>query len=78
MAALLRLLPRGGLGGLGWQRTEGVDRIRQRNLTVLLVGVVRTGPRIVTEPDAKVFDLLWGLLEDLRDAVCGVRHERAV
>lgn len=61
----------------GRQRTEGVDGVGQRDLTVLLVGVVRAGTRVVPEPDAKVLDLLGGLLEDLRKGACGVRHERA-
>ena len=61
----------------GRQRTEGVDGVGQRDLTVLLVGVVRAGTRVVPEPDAKVLDLLRGLLEDLRKGAGGVRHERA-
>ena len=50
----------------GMRRTEGVDSVGQRDLTVLLVRVVRAGTRVVPEPDAKVLDLLRGLLEDLR------------
>merc|ERR1719198_849039 len=59
-------------GGLSAAETshvlvQRVDGVRQRDLAVLLVGVVRAGPRVVPEPDANVLDLLRRLLEDLVD-----------
>jgi hypothetical protein len=44
---------------------EGVDSLGTRHLTVLLVHVVGTGARVVTDPDTKVLDLGGPLLMDL-------------
>jgi len=46
---------------------QRVDGIRQRDLAVLLVGIVRPCARVIPEPDAEVLDLLRGLFEDLVD-----------
>lgn len=45
---------------------ESIDSGNARHLTVLLVHVVGTGARVVTDPDTEVLDLLWALLVDLR------------
>lgn len=42
-----------------------VDGIGARELAVLLVHVVSTGARVITDPDAKVLDDEWLLLTDL-------------
>lgn len=42
-----------------------VDGIGARELAVLLVHVVSTGARVITDPDAKVLDHEWLLLTDL-------------
>lgn len=44
---------------------QGLDGIRPRHLTVLLVHVVGARPRVVAEPDAEVLDLQGMLLMDL-------------
>jgi len=44
---------------------ESLDGICPRHLTVLLVHVVGAGPRVVSDPDAKVLDLLRVLLLNL-------------
>jgi hypothetical protein len=44
---------------------QRLDRIGSGELTELLVHVVGTGARVVTEPDSEVLDLLWALLADL-------------
>ena len=44
---------------------ERLDGIRTAELTELLVHVVRSGTRVVTEPDAEVLDLQRLLLVDL-------------
>ena len=41
------------------------DRIRTRELTELLVHVVGTATRVVTDPDTEVLDLQWLLLMNL-------------
>ena len=57
----------GGLRRLkhGRRRTHGVHSVRQRELAVLLVGVVRSRARVIAEPDAKVLDTDWALLANL-------------
>jgi hypothetical protein len=45
---------------------ESVDGGDTGHLTVLLVHVVGTGTRVVTDPDTEVLDLLGALLVDLR------------
>ena len=57
--------PEAGTVAGGHVGVEGLDGIRPRHLTVLLVHVVGTGPRVVTEPDAEVLDLQGVLLLDL-------------
>jgi hypothetical protein len=42
-----------------------LDSICAGHLTVLLVHVVGTRARVVSDPDAKVLDLLWVPLVDL-------------
>ena len=49
---------------------EALDGIGTREFTELLVHIVCTGTRVVTEPDAKVLDLHGLLLVDLH-------HKRA-
>ena len=44
---------------------ERLDGVRTAELTELLVHVVRSGTRVVTEPDAEVLDLQRLLLVDL-------------
>lgn len=44
---------------------QRLDRVGSGHLTELLVHVVGTGARVVTEPDSEVLDLLWALLVDL-------------
>jgi microcompartment protein CcmK/EutM len=44
---------------------EAVDSIGSGKLTVLLVHVVGSGARVVSDPDTEVLDLLGALLEDL-------------
>ena len=44
---------------------ERLDGVRTAELTELLVHVVRSGTRVVTEPDAEVLDLQGLLLVDL-------------
>lgn len=44
---------------------KGLDGIRSGKLAVLLVHVVGTGARIVTDPDTEVLDLGGALLVDL-------------
>ena len=44
---------------------EAVDGIGSGKLTVLLVHVVGSGARVVSDPDTEVLDLLGALLEDL-------------
>lgn len=43
---------------------ESLDSLGSRHLSVLLVHVVGTGSRIVSEPDTEVLDLEWSLLAD--------------
>lgn len=45
---------------------QSLDSIRSGELTVLLVHVVRTGPRVVPEPDAEVLYLERALLVNLK------------
>lgn len=47
---------------------EGTDGIRTTELTELLVHVVGSGARVITEPDTEVLDLQGLLLMDLDDA----------
>jgi len=53
---------------------EGIDGLAARHLAVLLVHVVGTGARVVTDPDTEVLDLLGALLMNLVEgddlAVC--------
>jgi hypothetical protein len=44
---------------------KSLDGVRPGHLTVLLVHVVGTGPRVVTNPEAEVLDLEGVLLVDL-------------
>lgn len=46
----------------------GMDGVGSRELTELLVHVVGTGPRVVSEPDSEVLDLKRLLLGDLSRA----------
>lgn len=46
---------------------EGLDGIGTGELTELLVHVVGSGTRVVTDPDTEVLDLQWLLLRDLQD-----------
>lgn len=46
-------------------RVQGLDSIGSGELTVLLVHVVCTGARVVSQPDTEVLDLLGVLLVDL-------------
>lgn len=48
---------------------HGLYRICPRHLTDLLVHIVRSGAGVVTNPNAKVLDLLWALLADLAQAL---------
>lgn len=41
---------------------ECLYRIRPRHLPIFLVHVMRSGARVVADPDPKVLDLLWALL----------------
>lgn len=41
---------------------ERLYRICPRHLPIFLVHVMRSGARIVADPDPKVLDLLWALL----------------
>lgn len=45
---------------------QGLDGIRSRHLTVLLVHVVGAGAGVVSDPDTEVLDLQRALLVDLR------------
>ena len=47
---------------------EGIDGLGPGHLTVLLVHVVGTGARVVTDPDTEVLDLLGALLVDLSES----------
>lgn len=49
-------------GHVGVERGGGIG---PRHLTVLLVHVVGARPRVVTDPDAEVLDLVGVLLVDL-------------
>jgi Holliday junction resolvasome RuvABC ATP-dependent DNA helicase subunit len=44
---------------------HGLDGIGSGHLAVLLVHVVGTRARIISDPDAEVLDLQWALLRDL-------------
>jgi hypothetical protein len=44
---------------------QSLNSIGSRHLTVLLVHVVGSGARIVTDPDAEVLDLHWAFLVNL-------------
>lgn len=44
---------------------ESIDSLASRHLTELLVHVVCTGARVVTDPDTEVLDLCGALLMDL-------------
>ena len=57
--------PETGTVAGGHVGVQSLDGIRPRHLTVLLVHVVGTGPRVVAEPDAEVLDLQGVLLLDL-------------
>lgn len=46
-------------------RVQGLDSIGSGQLTVLLVHVVGTGSRVVSQPDTEVLDSLGVLLVDL-------------
>lgn len=46
---------------------ESLDGVGAGHLTVLLVHVVGTRARIVTDPDTEVLDLKWALLVDLTE-----------
>jgi hypothetical protein len=48
---------------------EGMDGIAAGHLAVLLVHVVGTGARVVTDPDTEVLDGLGVLLVDLRGVI---------
>ncbi len=55
---------------------ESLDGLSAGHLTELLVHVVGTGTRIVTDPDTKVLDLFRTLLRDLyRKCLVSVRYE---
>lgn len=41
---------------------ECLYRIRPRHLPIFLVHIMRSGARVVADPDPKVLDLLWALL----------------
>ena len=41
---------------------QSVHCLRSRHLSVLLVHVVCTGTRVVTNPDAEILDFSWALL----------------
>jgi hypothetical protein len=57
--------PKAGTMPCGHVLVEGLDGIRPGQLTVLFVHVVGAGTGIVTDPDAKVLNLLGALLVDL-------------
>ena len=44
---------------------ERINSVCPRQLAVLLVHVVGTRARVVTDPDTEVLDFLWALLVDL-------------
>lgn len=46
---------------------ESIDSVGAGHLTVLLVHVVGTGARVVSDPDTEVLDLLGTLLVDLQE-----------
>ena len=48
---------------------EGIDGLAAGHLAVLLVHVVGTGARVVTDPDTEVLDLLGALLMNLQARV---------
>lgn len=47
---------------------ERIDGIGSRHLSELLVHVVSSGARVVTDPDTEVLDFEWSLLGDLNQA----------
>lgn len=57
--------PEAGAVAGGHVGVESLDGVGARGLAVLLIHVVSAGARVVTDPDAEVFDLERVLLEDL-------------
>ena len=59
--------PEAGTVAGGHVGVEGLDGSGPRELTVLLVHVVRARARVVADPDAEVLDLQGVLLGDLAE-----------
>jgi hypothetical protein len=68
MATYVDRTEAGAVAG-GHVLVEGIDGLAARHLAVLLVHVVGTRARVVTDPDTEVLDLLGALLMNLQARV---------